>query len=205
MDPSSLASLIPSLIHPRAPASIAVYRRSLSSQRDLYGPSCTVIRNPEKRKVGGSTPPLTTSSDLRKRLFSNQTSAVGYTSSLILVSFISSGRSPVRASSQVSAHCTRRRSTSVTLQPGLHQVAIVTPSTRSTAHSRHDILKREERIGADRSAHATVCVRRASKPGASLTVSGACCRGGESVFGFKPIDEPAEITNRGQLADDALP
>jgi hypothetical protein len=38
---------------------------------------------PEKRKVGGSTPPLTTSSDLRKRLFSNQTSAVGYTSSLI--------------------------------------------------------------------------------------------------------------------------
>ena len=33
---------------------------SLGSGRDLYGRSCTVTRNPEKRKVGGSTPPLTT-------------------------------------------------------------------------------------------------------------------------------------------------
>ena len=32
--------------------------------------------------------------------------------------------------------------------PGLYQMVIVTPSTRSTAHSRHDFLKREERIGA---------------------------------------------------------
>ena len=42
--------------------------------------------------------------------------------------------------------CLRR--TSVALRPGLHQMVIVTPSTRSTAHSRHDFLKREERIGA---------------------------------------------------------
>jgi hypothetical protein len=52
-------SLIPSLIHPRALASIGVYRRSLRSQRDLCGWSCTVILNPEKRKAGGSTLPLT--------------------------------------------------------------------------------------------------------------------------------------------------
>jgi len=37
-----------------------VYRSLLSRQIDLRGRSCTVIRNPEKRKVGGSTPPLTT-------------------------------------------------------------------------------------------------------------------------------------------------
>jgi transposase len=45
------------LIHP---GTIGVYRRSLSSLRDLYGRSCTVIRNPEKRKVGSSILPLTT-------------------------------------------------------------------------------------------------------------------------------------------------
>jgi hypothetical protein len=28
-----------------------MYRKSLSSRRDLCGPSCTVILNPEKRKV----------------------------------------------------------------------------------------------------------------------------------------------------------
>jgi len=53
-------SLISSLIHLRTPASIGVYRRSLSSQTDLRGRSCTVNRTTEKRKVGGSTPPLTT-------------------------------------------------------------------------------------------------------------------------------------------------
>jgi hypothetical protein len=42
------------------PASIDVYGKPLSRQRDLSGRSCTVILNPEKRKVGGSTPPLTT-------------------------------------------------------------------------------------------------------------------------------------------------
>ena len=42
--------------------------------------------------------------------------------------------------------CLRR--TSVAPRPGLHQMVIVTPSTRSTAHSRHDFLKREEQIGA---------------------------------------------------------
>jgi len=46
-----------------------VHRWSLSRQADHYGHSCTVIRNPEKRKVGGSTPPLTTS-DLRQCLHS---------------------------------------------------------------------------------------------------------------------------------------
>jgi hypothetical protein len=49
-------SLIPSLIHPRTSASIGVYRTSLSSQIDLCGRSCTVILNPEKRRVGGSPP-----------------------------------------------------------------------------------------------------------------------------------------------------
>src|SRR6185437_14618252 len=53
-------SLISSLIHPRTPASIGVHRSFLSRHVDLRGRSCTVIRNPEKRKVGGSTPPLTT-------------------------------------------------------------------------------------------------------------------------------------------------
>ena len=54
-------SLISSLVHLRTPASIGVYDWPLSSQRELRGRSCTVIRNPEMRKVGGSTPPLTTS------------------------------------------------------------------------------------------------------------------------------------------------
>src|SRR5262249_17239871 len=45
-------SLISSLIHPGTRASIGVYHELLSSQRDLRGRSCTVIRNPEKRKVG---------------------------------------------------------------------------------------------------------------------------------------------------------
>jgi hypothetical protein len=57
-----LGSLIPSLIHPRAPASIGVHPMPLSRQADLCGQSCMMILNPEKRKVGGSTPPLTTSS-----------------------------------------------------------------------------------------------------------------------------------------------
>jgi hypothetical protein len=35
---------------------------------DSRGPWWTVILNPEKRKVGGSTPPLTTHSYLCKRL-----------------------------------------------------------------------------------------------------------------------------------------
>jgi hypothetical protein len=47
-------SLIPSLIHPRPSASIGVYRRSLSRQGDHRGPPCTVIRNPERRKVSSS-------------------------------------------------------------------------------------------------------------------------------------------------------
>jgi hypothetical protein len=40
---------------------MSVYRGSLSRQTDHPGQSCTVIRNPEKRKVGGSILPLTTS------------------------------------------------------------------------------------------------------------------------------------------------
>jgi hypothetical protein len=55
-------SLISSLIHLRPPGFISVYPMSVSSPVDLRGRSCTVILNPEKRKVGGSTPPLTTSS-----------------------------------------------------------------------------------------------------------------------------------------------
>jgi hypothetical protein len=39
-----------------------VHRRSLIREIDHRRQSCTVILNPEKRKVGGSTPPLTTSS-----------------------------------------------------------------------------------------------------------------------------------------------
>ena len=51
-----LGSLIPSLRHPRTPASIDVQPRSLGRHGDLSSQSCTVILNPEKRKVGGSTP-----------------------------------------------------------------------------------------------------------------------------------------------------
>jgi hypothetical protein len=50
----------PSLIHPRTTASLGMHRSSLSRQRDHYGRACTMILAPEKRKVGGSTPPLTT-------------------------------------------------------------------------------------------------------------------------------------------------
>jgi len=46
---------------------------------------------------------------------------------------------------------------------------------------------------------------RASRAGASLRCRERIARGGEPVFGCKPVDEPAEITNRGELADDALP
>ena len=57
-------SLILSLIHVRVPASITVYFRALSR---VYRPSLalvlTVILNTEKRKVGSSTLPLTTSSE----------------------------------------------------------------------------------------------------------------------------------------------
>ena len=41
-------SLISSLIHLRTLASIGVYDWPLSSETDLYGQSCRVIRNPEK-------------------------------------------------------------------------------------------------------------------------------------------------------------
>ena len=47
----------------------------------------------EKQKVGGSTPPLTTISHLRKRALSNYPYASSNAFSLISVSFISSGRS----------------------------------------------------------------------------------------------------------------
>jgi hypothetical protein len=42
-----------------------------------FGPgvACTVILNPEKRKVGSSILPLTTTSDLRRRTFSDRKSA----------------------------------------------------------------------------------------------------------------------------------
>jgi hypothetical protein len=60
-------SLILSLIHLRTPASIGVHPMPLSRQTDLHGQSWTVVLNPEKRKVGGSTPPLTTPCEQRKR------------------------------------------------------------------------------------------------------------------------------------------
>ena len=44
---------------------------------------------PEKRKAGGSTPPLTASSDQRKRALSNHSCAICNNISLILVSFTS--------------------------------------------------------------------------------------------------------------------
>jgi len=47
---------------------MGVYRKSLSSEKDFHGRSWMVIRNPEKRKVGGSIPPLTTTSDQAERL-----------------------------------------------------------------------------------------------------------------------------------------
>jgi hypothetical protein len=53
-------SLIPSLIHVRVPRCITNRHRALSRARDRHGQPWTVIPNPEKRKAGGSTPPLTT-------------------------------------------------------------------------------------------------------------------------------------------------
>jgi hypothetical protein len=50
-EPSSRARMDDSLTHPRTPASIGVYRGSLSRLEDYGGHSCTVIRNPEKRKA----------------------------------------------------------------------------------------------------------------------------------------------------------
>jgi hypothetical protein len=46
-------------------------------------------RAPEKRKVGGSTPPLTTAFYLRERAYSDRQCVNRDTSSLVLVSFIS--------------------------------------------------------------------------------------------------------------------
>jgi hypothetical protein len=59
------ASLIPSLIHVRIPTSITVYHRTLNRLIHQLGRSWTVNLHPEKRKVGGSTPPLTTTSEQR--------------------------------------------------------------------------------------------------------------------------------------------
>src|ERR1035437_6205358 len=56
-------SLIPSLIHVRVPESTGGCRRVPSRAGDQHGQPWTVILNPEKRKVGGSPPPLTTTSD----------------------------------------------------------------------------------------------------------------------------------------------
>jgi len=53
-------SLISSLIHVRPAPSITVASRLLSRHLDEGGPLWTEIPNPEKRIVGGSTPPLTT-------------------------------------------------------------------------------------------------------------------------------------------------
>src|SRR6185312_6121290 len=50
-------SLIPSLIHVRAGPSIRGHRTCARRQGDQDGPSWTMVLNPEKRKVGGSTPP----------------------------------------------------------------------------------------------------------------------------------------------------
>ena len=55
-----ICSLISSLIHPRTPKSIVMYRWSQTGGKNHLGQPCTWIPNPEKRKVGGSTPPLTT-------------------------------------------------------------------------------------------------------------------------------------------------
>jgi hypothetical protein len=54
-----IVSFLVSYIHVHR-ASIGVHRSSLSRHMDLHGRSWMVILNPEKRKVGGSAPPLTT-------------------------------------------------------------------------------------------------------------------------------------------------
>jgi hypothetical protein len=56
-------SLIPSLIHIRVPRSATGRGRVPSRPEDQRGQRWTVFLNPEKRKVGGSAPPLTTSSE----------------------------------------------------------------------------------------------------------------------------------------------
>ena len=58
--PRPSGSLIPSLIHPRTPASISVHRTPLSRQVDLRSESWTMIPNPEKQKVDSPILPSTT-------------------------------------------------------------------------------------------------------------------------------------------------
>jgi len=59
---------IPSLIHLRTPAAMGVHCTSVGRQVDHREQSCKVILNPEKRRVGGSTPPLTTILEQAKHL-----------------------------------------------------------------------------------------------------------------------------------------
>jgi hypothetical protein len=100
-------SLISSLIHLRTPASIGVHRRPLSSRRDLRGRSCTVVPNPEKRKVGSSILPLTTGltcADVYLMI-------VKVTPMTLVVSFLGH---PLQADDRTSAHS--RRSQACLLQ-----------------------------------------------------------------------------------------
>jgi hypothetical protein len=52
--------LICGLVYASARESIRGHRVPLTTRNDGRGRAETVIRAPEKRKVGGSTPPLTT-------------------------------------------------------------------------------------------------------------------------------------------------
>ena len=59
-------SFVVSFIHVHQRRS-AFTTRSLTRQGYHHVPHCTVILNPEKRKVGGSTPPLTTAGHSEQR------------------------------------------------------------------------------------------------------------------------------------------
>jgi hypothetical protein len=67
--------------------------RPLSRHRDVYGQFWSAILDPEKRTVGGSTPPLTTHSDLPERARGGHFGCCRGGSRLNSVSFALSGRS----------------------------------------------------------------------------------------------------------------
>jgi hypothetical protein len=86
--------LICGLVYPSARGSIAVCRVALATPDDGHGRAETLIRAPERRKVGSSILPLTAGSDLRKRALSDHASAIRDDCGLIFGPAIASGRSP---------------------------------------------------------------------------------------------------------------
>ena len=136
-------SLISSLIHVRLPRSITGHRRVPSRSGDQRGQPWTVMLNPEKRKVGGSTPPLTTTSDLRVYAASDHFRFQQAPCSLTSVSLTASGRLHARRSSQLrvslstGTDCHGARSACLLAE---RMPANYSPSIRPPKNYRHETL-----------------------------------------------------------------